>query len=164
MADIGSIFANGIAAILELIVRGLAFLLRYGSALIAYLCSKAYRDRKNLEWGPDRKRKWLALGFSGFCLAVLLGISVWAAVGIQHQKQKSLKARREFQFKIEAKDKEGKVFKVGIKEGGLSNIAGAKDLKELANRIKENMTVVRNGTNDSATNYSVEFQFGTAEN
>jgi len=112
----------------------------------------------------SERRKWFALGLSAFCVAVLLGMGVWAAVGIQHEKEKTSRGQRKFQFQVEARDKDGKVFQVVMKDGGFSNIAGARDLNDFANRVKENMTVIRDKTNDAATNYSMEFKFGTPKN
>lgn len=164
MADFISAIANGFAALLELIFYCLIFLARQTVALIAYTCSKTYRERKKVEWGNRHFRKIFALGFSGLCLIGLISFGVWAAMALGREKASDSRAKQaqtELHFELHAKDKDGKNLKVAIKDGGISNIIAARSLTDLAKKIKENIIVV--GETNQATNYSIKFQVGASE-
>ena len=159
MIDVSGI-ASGIAALAELVIRGLLLLVERTFCLIAYACSKTYREEKNAGWKNRQLKKVLSLGFSGLCLFSLIYIAVWGVMQFKRNKLADSYARQtqpEFRWQMQATDKDNIPLKVTIKEGSASNLMAAHGLADLAKKIKENLVV--GGKTNHLTNVTVKFKF-----
>ena len=150
MSELLTVLVEGFVALLELIARGIILLVSGSATLIAWVCSKAFRNRKRTQWKGNRVRKFAELGFSGLCVAVLVALGAWVLLREINPKPKSdtafqaekVQQGEDVRLRLQVtKDSQKNDGTIAVREGGTAKILGAKTLKDLKQQLAENVIV-----------------------
>ena len=142
-ADISGL-AEGIAALVELVFKTLVRLISGTVTLVAYLCSKKFRARKQAEWAGSRFKKYASLTYSGICVIGLLSLCSWMLwYGMQEKKRVPATdvAGGSIHVELRSKEQPERNVTVAVKPGGVSKILATTNLAGLKHHLKENVTI-----------------------
>jgi len=148
-------FCEALPAILEL----LFYVVAASVTLVAYAVSPRFREKKRKEWQQKPSRKYLDLGVSTFCLALLTGLATWIAwpapppaispETVDFERQRTNEDVR-FTLKRAGRDATNEVT-IAVKKGGAKKIMETESIKDLGKALRENVTVIRRATNGPPT-------------
>jgi len=176
MAEVIAGIVEGIAALIELVIHALAFLVKGSVTLVSFSFSAGYRARKRIEWQNRPVHKVLALSFSGLCLATLCGATIWLALAVLDSSKPAKLSRQSnppgsnyVSLNIHTPSRSGsnQSIHISIPEGGVGKILAATNRADLLTQIKSSM-MVTGSTNAVGTNLSpgrsFELKFGRTVN
>ena len=140
---------QGFLALLELVFHGIVFSISRAVTLVAWLCSKRFRDRKRVEWKDHKIRKLAELGLSGICVAGLVAVAAWLLLPDVKPRTSALQieqpqAGEDLRLKVQVTGHNGQkeAIRVAVKEGGTARILGAESMKDLKQQLEANLQVI----------------------
>jgi hypothetical protein len=143
---------------LPAIIEALLYMLAAAITLLAYAVSPSFRAKKRKEWANRPLKKFLELGFSGFCLVSLVGLVVWltwpASESANEVEARPMDEHKSGGLRVTIKgpasDGITNGLSIAVEKDGLRKIFETESISELRRALRENVTVV--GSGEAETN------------
>lgn len=148
MSELIETLVRAFITLFGLIVEAAIHLISGSITVVAWCCSKTFRQRKRVEWQDKKIRQFVELGWSGFCLTALVAIPIW----LSWPKSESNKggdviyefgrgeAGEDFRVRLRTTNTSatgpGTNLLIVVGEGGTARIMGTKTLDELKQQIQ----------------------------
>lgn len=155
MAELVTLIVEALIEFVSLLIKAVTTAV----TVIAYACSRQFREKKRTQWAVSPLQKYWELGASSLCLVGIVALLVWilhdrnggspGSEIVQDVTREEPVETEDARLKVTTKKAGNSTnhLTVTVEKGGLKKISGTSTLEELGTALKENVTVTRLGTN-----------------
>lgn len=159
MAELFTIIAEALVLLAQVIAAWAHALLEGFVVLACFLFSRKFRSARLESWRLDPRKKFVDLGLASLWFVIVIALPCFLFLPSDKRTASGepvdpafVKANTNEDLRVELRTKrtnnQQAVGVVVVKKGGVTNILGAKSLKDLQTRVVENVSFVRSAVSN----------------